>query len=49
MHIEGINLSLFDGLEGRAVVLDLGCGAGAVSTFLVKRGFQVVGCDVDPS
>jgi len=32
-----------------SLVLDLGCGAGTYSRFLVKRGFQVIGMDYAPA
>jgi len=29
-------------------ILDLGCGNGALSHYLLSQGFSVVGCDADP-
>lgn len=39
--------SLLDGRRG-ACVLDAGCGTGRVGIELAKRGFDVVGTDLDP-
>lgn len=35
-------------LEGRKVVLDVGCGDGTLARFLASRGHQVLGIDRDP-
>jgi SAM-dependent methyltransferase len=44
------DLPLWEELSNQAegAVLDLGCGTGRVSTHLARRGFTVVGLDVDP-
>ena len=34
---------------GPASVLDAGCGTGRVAVELARRGFEVVGADIDPS
>src|SRR4051812_5240027 len=34
--------------SGRQSVLDAGCGTGRVGIELAKRGFEVVGVDLDP-
>ena len=34
---------------GRGSVLDAGCGTGRVAAELARRGFEVVGVDLDPS
>jgi len=44
------DLPLWEELSSRAdgAVLDLGCGTGRVAIHLARRGFTVVGLDVDP-
>jgi SAM-dependent methyltransferase len=44
------DLALWEELSSQAggAVLDLGCGTGRVAIHLAKRGFDVVGLDVDP-
>lgn len=45
------DLALWEQLAGEAdgAVLDLGCGTGRVAVHLARRGFGVVGLDVDPA
>jgi SAM-dependent methyltransferase len=44
------DLPLWEELSSQAdgAVLDLGCGTGRVSTHLARRGFTMIGLDVDP-
>jgi SAM-dependent methyltransferase len=44
------DLALWEELSSQAggAVLDLGCGTGRVAIHLARRGFKVVGLDVDP-
>lgn len=37
-----------DLLEGREVVLDVGCGDGTLARYLARRGHQVLGIDREP-
>lgn len=46
---EGINVAYLDRLRSGSRVLDYGCGLGAVSRYLVARGFQVFAADIDAS
>lgn len=40
--IEAVNLFKHEGLRR---ILDLGCGTGRHATYLLKKGFEVYGCD----
>jgi len=44
---EGIDVAYLDRLRSGSRVLDYGCGRGAVSRYLVARGFQVIAADID--
>ena len=50
VHGEADFVALLAGVRpGSTSVLDAGCGTGRVATELARRGFEVVGVDLDPS